>query len=47
MAISVMIRDGELTLSGEDAVAAEAELLSIGQEIALQIEGYPESNEGE
>lgn len=46
MAISVMIRDGELTLSGELAAAAEGELVSIGQEIALQLEGYPESNEG-
>lgn len=48
MAISVMIRDGELTLTGEHAARAQEVLTSVGEEIALQLEGYPESNnEGE
>jgi len=41
MAISVLLKDGELALVGDDAHLAYAELCDVGEEIALQLEGYP------
>lgn len=41
MAISVMLKDDEIGLFGEDAHEAEKALCDIGEEIALQIAGYP------
>lgn len=37
MAVSVMLKDGELQLSGDESEKAEAALIDVGQEIALQI----------
>lgn len=40
MAISIMLKDGELEISGEDAATALEALADAGEEIALQIGGY-------
>ena len=42
MAISILLKDDELGLFGEDSADALAALSDVGEEIALQIAGYPE-----
>ena len=37
MAVSVMLRDGELHLTGDESEKAEEAIIDAGQEIALQI----------
>lgn len=41
MAISVMLKDEELSFFGDDAQLASDEMSDIGEEIALQLAGYP------
>lgn len=41
MAISVMLKDEELAFFGEDAAKALDEMSDIGEELALQLVGYP------
>lgn len=42
MAVAALLKDGDLSLAGEDAMPAHDGLCDIGEEIALQLAGYPE-----
>lgn len=41
MAISVMLKDDEMAFRGDEDHNAEKALCDIGEEIALQVAGYP------